>query len=212
MGNFDCSNPVNSPQIIPFPVEKPPPQLSIYADDANFKLFYDKYYSLVKDRCMAILRNNEDAQDMAQSVFTKILENKAKGRPGILYPKTYLSTMAKNMIINQRKKARRELIEIYDMATNGSLNWFMDKGDYGRENWEAGIIDKGYEQAEAKIIVNAILDEQDETTRKIYFYKYHDGLTLVQTGEIVGLGKSAVDNRIKNLEKKVKAALGKAGA
>jgi RNA polymerase sigma factor (sigma-70 family) len=210
MGNIDCSPPVNSPQIIPFPVEKQPPQLSIYADDANSRLFYDKYYSLVKDRCMAILRNNEDAQDMAQNVFTKILENKSKGKHGILYPKTYLSTMAKNMIVNQRKKARRELIEIYDMSTNGSLNWFMDKGDYGREKWETGIIDKGYEQTEAKIIVEAILEEQDETTRKIYFYKYHDGLTLEQTGEIVGLGKSAVDKRIKNLEKKVKAALGKA--
>jgi RNA polymerase sigma factor (sigma-70 family) len=147
---------------------------------------------------------------MAQSVFTKILENKTKGRPDILYPKTYLSTMVKNMIINQRKKARRELIEVYDMATNGSLNWFMDKGDYGREKWEAGIIDKGYEQTEAKIIVNTILDEQDETTRKIYFYKYYDGLTLEQIGEIVGLGKSAVDKRIKNLEKNVKSALGKA--
>jgi RNA polymerase sigma-70 factor (ECF subfamily) len=210
MGNIDCSPPVKTPQIIPFPVEKQPPQLSIYADDANFKLFYDKYYSLVKDRCMAILRNKEDAQDMAQSVFTKILENKSKGKPGILHPKTYLSTMAKNMIINQKKKARRELIEIYDMATNGSLNWFMDKEDYGCKKWEAGIIDRGYEQTEAKIIVKAILEEQDETTRKIYFYKYHDGLTLEQTGEIVGLGKSAVGKKVKNLEEKVKAALGKA--
>jgi RNA polymerase sigma factor (sigma-70 family) len=178
-------------KILSFPVEKQPPQLSIYTEDENFRLFYDKYYTLVKDRCMAILRNNEDAQDMAQSVFTIILENKSKGQAKILHPQTYLSTMAKNMIINQRKKARRELIEIYDMATKGSLNWFMDKGNNGREKWEAGIIDNGYEQTEAKIIINAILDEQDETTRKIYFYIYHDGLTLEQTGELVGLGKSA---------------------
>jgi RNA polymerase sigma factor (sigma-70 family) len=210
MGNIDCSPPVKSPQIIPFPVEKQPPQLSIYADDANFRLFYDKYYTLVKDRCMAILRNNEDAQDMAQNVFTKVLENKTKGKPGILHPKTYLSTMAKNMIINQRKKARRELIEFYDMATKESLDWFMENGDYRRVKWEDGIMDSGYEEAEAKIIVEAILEEQDKTTRKIFIYKYHDGLTLEQTGELVGLGKSAVDKRIKNLEKKVKAAMGKA--
>jgi DNA-directed RNA polymerase specialized sigma subunit len=96
------------------------------------------------------------------------------------------------------------------MATNGGLNWFKEKGEQGREKWEIGIKDNGYEQVEAKIIVKAILDEQDETTRKIYFYKYHDDMTLKQIGEVVGLGKSAVQKRIKKLEEQIRVKMGEA--
>jgi RNA polymerase sigma factor (sigma-70 family) len=205
----NTANPVNSPQILPFPVENRRPQLSINTDDAEYQLFYIKYYSLVKNRCMAVLGSREDAEDMAQNVFEKIQELKSEGRLNITYPKTYLSTMAKNMSINDKKRARRELIEIYNMATNGSLDWFRDNGE--QKTWEAGIIDNGYEQIEAKIIVKSILEEQDETTRKIYFYIYHDGMTLEQTGEIVGLKKSAVHKRIKDFEGQIRAALGMEG-
>ena len=113
------------------------------------------------------------------------------------------------MGINKKKRARRELIEVYNMAADGSLKWFIDRGgEEGKEKWEAGIVGNGYEQVEAEIIVKAILDEQDETNRKIYFYKYHDDMNLEQIGEVVGLGKSAVQKRIKKLEEQVKAALG----
>jgi len=108
------------------------------------------------------------------------------------------------MGINKKKRARNEINKIYDMATNESIDWFIEKGEEGKEKWEIGITDNGYDQVEAEIIVKAILDEQDEVTRKIYFYKYHDDMTLEQIGEVVGLKKSAVQTRIKNLEEQVK--------
>jgi RNA polymerase sigma-70 factor (ECF subfamily) len=203
----NAKNPVNSPQIIPFTVENSKPQLSINTDDKENRLFYIEYYTMVKNRCLGILRNEEDAEDIAHAVFEKIQKLKQNGQFNIQYPKTYLSTMAKNMSINNKKKARRELIEIYDMATNVSLNRIKSKDE--QEVWEASIIDNGYEQVEAEIVVKAILAEQDEITRKIYFYKYHDNMTLEQIGEVVKLGKSAVHKRIKNLEEQVKAVLGK---
>ena len=205
MGFTNSTNSENSPQILPFPVEKQPSQLSIHIDDTDIGEFYRQYYSLVYRRCLAMLGNSEDAQDAAHDVFEKIHEQKSKGQLNIPYPKTYLSTAAKNMGINIKKRERRELNELYDMATNGSINWFIERGSgEGKAKWEAGIADKGYEQAEAEIIVQAILEEQDETTRKIYFYKYHDDMTLEQTGEAVGLKKSAVQKRLKNLEAQVK--------
>ena len=76
---------------------------------------------------------------------------------------------------------------------------------------ERGIIENGYYQDEAETIVKAILDEQDEKNRKIYFYKYRDDMTLEEIGKVVGLGKSAVQKRIKILEKQVKVRLEKAG-
>jgi len=202
---------VNSPQILDFSVEKQPPLLSINIDDADTGVFYREYYSLVYKRCLAILGNMEDAQDAAHDVFESIHKQKTKGFISIPYPKTYLSTAAKNMGLNNKKKARRELNKLYDIATGSGLNRFRDRVEQGREKWEAGVIDNGYDQVEAKIIVKAILEEQDETTRRIYFYKYHDDMTLEQIGEVVGLGKSAVQKRVKTLEELVKAALGRTG-
>jgi RNA polymerase sigma-70 factor (ECF subfamily) len=207
MGIKDATNLPQSPKILPFPVENRRPLLSIKIDDADIGIFYREYYSLVFNRCMAVLGNREAAQDAAHDVFEKIQELKSKDRLHFSYPKTYLSTAARNMSINKKKKARRELNEIYDMATNGSLNWFKEKGEQGKEVWEIGIADNGCDQVEAKIIVNAILDEQDDINRKIYFYKYHDDMTLEQISEVIGLSKSAVQKRIKNLEKQARAKM-----
>jgi RNA polymerase sigma-70 factor (ECF subfamily) len=217
MGFKDTTPTENSPQILPFSPEKQLSQLPIYIGDEDNRQFYLKYYSMVESVCMRTLHNKEDAQDLAHDVFAYVLEKfKKEGQSSIPYPTTYLSKAAANMGINKKKRikreneqARRELIEVYNMAASGSLNLFIEKGgDEGKEKWEAGIVEKGYEQVEAEIIVKAILDEQDETTRSIYFYKYHEDMTLEQIGEVVGLKKSAVHERLKALEEQVKVKIG----
>jgi len=213
MGINKGTNPVNSPQNLSFPTEKQSFQLSIHIGDkgneTEIGILYRTYYPLVFNRCMAILGNREDAQDVAHDVFEKIQEQKAKGVLNIPYPKTYLSRAVVNMGINKKKRARRELIEVYKMATDGSLKWFIDKGgEEGKEKWEAGIVDNGYDQIEAQIIVKAILAEQDEITRKIYIYKYLHDMTLEEIGDAVGIKRSSVHERIKKLEKQVMLQIG----
>jgi len=193
--------------ILPLTVENRQLQLSINIDDADF---FWEYTPLVISCCRKMFRNEEDIKDMINDVFEYILKRKSKGNP-IRHP-TYLPMLVRNRGINKKKReARRELIEIYDMAANVSLKLIKEKGKQGQEIGEIGVIDKGRDQVEAEIIVKAILDKQDETTRKIYFYKYHHDMTLEQIGEAVGLKKSAVQKRIKNLEKQARAEMGKAG-
>jgi DNA-directed RNA polymerase specialized sigma24 family protein len=103
MVNKENINRINSPKILPFQMEKQPPQLSISIDDADNKIFYVEYYSLVYRRCFSILHNKEDAQDIAGDVFEKVQELKSKGK-FIDYPKTYLSRMAENMSKNKKKE------------------------------------------------------------------------------------------------------------
>jgi len=209
MSNKDNANSINSTNILPFSVENQLPQLSINIDDKDFKLFYDEYFSLVKRRCFSVLRNEEDAKDITNDVFWKVHKLKADGKI-IDYPKTYLSKMAENMSKNKIKKDRRErkeFIELYDMAINESYNGLKNIGKEEQKEWETSIIDNGYEQVEAEIIIKNILDEQDKTTGKIYFYYYHDSMSYKEIGKIIGLSKSAVQKRIKSFEKKVKEAI-----
>jgi len=203
-------NSQKSSQILTFPVENRPPQLSISTDDKDIRHLYVKYHSMVYRRCLYFLHNEENAKDVASDVFKKLQELKTEGKLNIEFPETYLSRMAKNMSINERKKRdreRKELIKIYDIATNEIINQAINMGKQEQEIWELGIIENGYEQAEVEIIVKNILDEQDEITRKIYINKYYKDMTLEQIGETVGLKKSAVQKRIKKLEKQIKAEM-----
>jgi RNA polymerase sigma factor (sigma-70 family) len=148
---------------------------------------------------------------MAQKVFICIHRLSSKGEFDILRqkPEPYLNKAARNMSLNEIKRKRSELNKLYDFATSESIKGLISKFENGQMVKEQYITDSDYEQVEAEIIIEAILAEQDETTRKIYFYKYHDDMVLKQIGELVGLKKSAVQKRIKKLEKQVKAVLGK---
>jgi len=133
---------------------------------------------MVYNRCLKILRKEENAQNVAHDVFEKIQQLHSKGKFHPEKTPNYLSRMARNMSINSKKRARKELIKIYDMATDRSINWFKDNWEQGQEILERGIKENGYYQDEAEKFVKAILDEQDEKNRKIYFYKYRDDMTL----------------------------------
>jgi len=99
---------------------------------------------------------------------------------------------------------------IYNMAAYASLKWFIDRADEeGKEKWEAGIVDNGYDQVEAEIIVKAILYEQDETNRKICFLKYYHNMTGKQISNAVGLAEATISERLKALEKQVRLKMGR---
>ncbi|MDR2970813.1 MAG: sigma-70 family RNA polymerase sigma factor [Bacteroidales bacterium] len=189
----------------------------------NIDALYKEFYPMVFRRCLEIVRKNEDAENAAHDVFMKILqlneENrliiKAKNGPGAL-----LYKMATNFGINQFHKRRREIHRIYAIATNVSINKVREIG--GKEllellntdiklknNNEHISVDVNYEQVEAEILIESILNEEDEKTRDIYFMRYRDGMTFKQIGEVVGLKKSAVEKRLKKLENLVRIKLGK---
>ncbi len=204
----DEIKPPQIPTILPFPVENQQPQMSIRVDDTEIGNFYLQYYSTIRKRCRDLLGNDEDAEDIAHDVFKKIQELESDGRLNMREPGAYLYMMATNMSRNKKKRARRELKKIHNIAT--SLSWSKVNGEQECETWEICITDKGYDLVEAKIIVQAILDEQDEVTRNIYIYKYIDDMTLNEIGEVVGLRKSAVQKRIKKLEEQLRVKIGRA--
>jgi len=209
--NLDNTKPLaNSPQIIPFPVEKPPSQVLINTDDdKDIFLLYSYYHYMVYRRCLEILHDEEKAKDMASAVFEKLQVLKTKKQFNYKkFPKTYIYRMAENMSKNELKRISRErkkLIKFFDNTISEKMNDEINSGE--QKQWELNIIGNGYEKEKAEKIIKAILNEQDETTRKIYFYKYHEDMTLEQIGEAVGLKKSAVQKRIKKFEKQVKAVI-----
>jgi len=174
-----------------------------------FEALYKEYFPLVFRRCLEMLRNNEDAENAANTVF----ENLYKNESDISCPSGYLYRMATNMGLKQIRKRKKEAAFIYTEATNISVRLLKEKGEAEIRqllkcekiiNLSKKYEDKSYEQIEAEMIVDAVLKEEDEITRVIYIMRYHDNMTYRDIGETAGLGKSAVEKRIRKLEKKIK--------
>ena len=174
-----------------------------------FEALYKEYFPLVLRRCLQLLRNYEDAENAANTVFEKLFKTDNE----IYYPKSYLYRMATNMGLKQIKKRKLEAALVYTEATNISISRLKEKGEGEirqllREEKTTSINknseDTSYEQIEAEIIVDAVLKEEDEVTRVIYILFYHDDMTYEDIGKAVSLSKSTVGNKIKKLEKKIK--------
>jgi len=176
-----------------------------------FEALYKNYFPLVFRRCMELLRNNEDAENAANTVFEKLFKKKDI----IHFPRSYLYRMATNMGLKQKEQRRKEAAYIYTEATNTSINRLKEKGEgeirqllkekkQDTYDTKMNFVDKSYEYIEAEIIVNAVLKEEDKITRVIYLLFYHDDMTYKDIGKIIGLSKSAIEKRIRKLEKIIK--------
>jgi DNA-directed RNA polymerase specialized sigma subunit len=66
----------------------------------------------------------------------------------------------------------------------------------------------GYDQTEAELLVQAILNDESEETSTICYMRYFSEMNLTDIGKAVGLSKSAVEKRLLKFEKQARLKLG----
>jgi RNA polymerase sigma-70 factor (ECF subfamily) len=152
----------------------------------NVAAWYEKYGPMVIRRCRKILGNSEDALDAVHDVFVNLLQ--AQPRLHGQYPSSLLYTMATNTCLNRLRKNKREI----DPAGG---NW--QNPDYsGSDEALFSCVDEGFDQVEARLIMEAILKDESEMNRAICFMYHADGMTLREIGEAVGLSIAGVKKRL----------------
>ena len=152
--------------------------------------WYTQYGPMIIRRCRAILRSEDEAMDAVQDVFVRLLG--AKERLQGTYPSSLLYTIATNVCLN-RLRGRRTVS--------------LTSGEGG--GWEEIFFtsDTGFEQVDAELLVQAILDDESEETRTICFMYHADGMTLKEIGEAVGLSISGVRKRLETFKKRARLKL-----
>jgi len=145
--------------------------------------WYEKYGPMVIRRCRSILGNEEEALDAVQDVFLNLI----RGKMRLLdrFPSSLLYTMATNVCLNRLRKKKREV-----------LSSFSDSNEYL-------VLDEGFEQVEAVVLLEAILKDESEENRTIYYMYHADGMTLKEIGEVEGLSISGVKKRLEAFRKRV---------
>jgi len=141
---------------------------------------YEKYGPMVIRRCRSLLRSEEEAMDAVQDVFLNL--QKARERLTSSFPSSLLYTMATNVCLNRLKARKREWTIKDDDSLSYSEVFF--------------ITDSGYEEVDAKLLMEAILKNESEETRTMLFMYHADGMSLKEIGDAIGLSVSGVKKRL----------------
>jgi RNA polymerase sigma-70 factor (ECF subfamily) len=151
----------------------------------DVEAMYRRYGPMVLRRCRQILKDRQQAHDAMQDVFVQIVRRKEqlddRASSSLLY------RTATNLCLNQLRSQRRKPSEpasdtIARLATAGAE----------------------VDRSEARALLRRLFGGEPESTATIAMLHLHDGLTLEQTAQEVGMSVSGVRKRLR----KLKASLG----
>jgi len=146
---------------------------------------YKKYAPMVFRRCLGMLKDEDDALDAVHDVFINLLRYRKRlhGK----YPSSLLYTIATNICLNRlrRRKLRGNCSDDSQILTHADF-------------------DPEFERAEDRMIMDAILKSESESTRAICFMYHTDGMTLSEIGELTGLSISGVRKRLTSFNARAK--------
>lgn len=154
----------------------------------EIELLLARYADAIRDRCVARLKGHVDADDVAQNVRLRLLEEFHRG-------KTYGTTP-------------------YRVVVHKVILWTV--GDYYGsrrhdvplpEDWSPEDTHPTYEQLIANEYVASLFVDLPEQTRRVLELRYLDGLEHDQIAEQLGMKRNAVDQAIHRGHKKLKELL-----
>jgi RNA polymerase sigma-70 factor (ECF subfamily) len=146
---------------------------------------YETYAPMVFRRCVYMLRDESEAQDMMQEVFLRVFDR--MDSLDLSQPSSLLWNTATRLCLNRIRDKRRRGLDVD--SSELLLNIACAEEDDGRE---------------ASGILARIFSKEQESTRTIAVLHYVDGMTLEETAETVGLSVSGVRKRLRTLQAKVK--------
>ncbi|MEM6290670.1 MAG: sigma-70 family RNA polymerase sigma factor [Myxococcota bacterium] len=142
---------------------------------------YRSYGPMVLRRCQKMLRDEDEAMDAMQDVFVQIVRRKDiledRGLSSLLY------RTATNTCLNKIRSAKRRP---KDPATD-MLSQIAAASD-------------AVDQAEARSVLGRLFGAEAESTGTIAVLHLHDGLTLEETANAVGMSVSGVRKRLRKLK------------
>jgi len=141
----------------------------------NIEECYKKYAPMVFRRCLYLLKNEDEALDASQDVFVNVLRHDQRLHGQFI--SSLLYTIATNVSLN---KLRRQKLQ--NNKTGG--------------NYEHGADDPEYDRVEHNMMMDAILQNESESTRSICFMYHADGMTLKEIGDVTGMSISGVRKRL----------------
>jgi RNA polymerase sigma-70 factor (ECF subfamily) len=161
-------------------------------DEQAFREMVMTYQEMIVSTCYGFLRNQEEAEDVAQEVFIQIFR-KVDSFRGDSKLSTWIYRIAVNKSLNKlRSKKARFLISLEEAFESG-----------GERNWESPLA--SLENKERADVLKRAISKLPENQQTAFVLSKFDGQANKKIAEIMSMSLSAVEallNRAKkNLQK-----------
>ncbi len=153
----------------------------------DVEALYRRYGPMVVRRCRFLLRQDEEAADVAQEVFVKLLKH--RDRLTEKHPSSLLYRMATNLSLNRIRDRKRHEELPGDELLNGIA---------------------GLAHLDAPLLLDRLFGRQPESTRTMAVLHHVDGLTLEEVARECRMSVSGVRRRLRLLRDALRAMGGPA--
>ncbi len=148
----------------------------MHEDGIDVEAAYRKYGPMVLRRCRWLLRDEDEALDITQEVFVRLLKH--QGRLSGQYPSSLLFRMATNLSLNRIRDRRREPV----LPGEEVLHRIAVMKD-----------------VDAPLLLDRLFQRHPESTRTMAVLHHVDGMTLDQVARECGMSVSGVRKRLRAL-------------
>ena len=143
---------------------------------------YKRYGPMVLRRCRYLLKDEDEAMDVCQDVFVRMIEK--RDRLDARHPSSLLYVTATNLCLNRIRNRNRHAIATDDARLQ-----------------QIASAEDPAERSEARLLLDRLFRRHPTSSRTIAVLHYLDGLTLKQVASEVGLSVSGVRKRLRNLRR-----------
>ena len=164
---------------------------SIKNGNANsFSLIVDGYKNMVYTLCIQLVKDNMQAEELAQDAFLKAYKNLSSYRGESKFS-TWLYKIAYNTCLSALRKKKIEQTELNESITGGSNN----EGLTNLEN------------ADRHVMLEQVLDSLKEEDRAIIQLFYLEEMSIKEINEITGVSESNIKVKLHRSKAKLKTLI-----
>jgi RNA polymerase sigma factor (sigma-70 family) len=138
---------------------------------------FARYGPMVLRRCRRLLRDEDEALDVAQEVFLRLLKN--RDRLTDRHPSSLLYRIATNLSLNRIRDRRRAPVLPGDDVLHRIARW---------------------EDPDLPLLLARLFGRHPESTRTMAVLHYVDGMTLEQVARECRMSVSGVRKRLRGLK------------
>ena len=157
-------------------------------DTHLFAVLYDRYVSMVYNKCFGFASSKEEAQDLTHDVFIKLFV-KLRTFKGTAKFSTWLYSFTYNFCVN------------YATRNNYKKNEKNFKGEIPDSN-DLDYSDESIYSMKSEKLKRA-LEIIDPTEKMILLLKYQDDFSIKEIQDALEIGESAVKMRLKRAKEKL---------
>lgn len=149
-------------------------------DSEAFGLLYNKYFVPVFRYIYLRLKNKDEAEDLAQTVFLRVYKSLPRFRDQGKEPLAYFFTIARNAIIDYWRKKK---------------DWKLDDNEEDERN-DGPVVNNEHERIadrvdNAELVKNA-LAELDDTPREVIVLRFMEGFSNKEIAELLDKSEEAI--------------------